>query len=315
MDDTNPPADPALSGPQDSDVIPPRDPDAQKRREEDIARGSALAARRSREEAAIKQRIKQRKETQAERGKESSRLTAERKEGAIEAKKEFRKEDRRRKKEIEEDKKRREEEQKKFDAYQQSIRDKRKKQQQYMKDLSEVAEMKFKREKEALTNRLTAEKARHDAEAKAQFQYNTIDHEAYRAKDEAEKSLRARRGVVEGESKKKLYKLEELKRMKLDALEAEVRSRKAAIVRRAPANTTVAENELLGFFRFQRRLIDTDSDKRRSDITAEEHTLKTQAENAYHEEVARIDAQLRAKRYQVDLELSRRLDDIAHGKL
>jgi colicin import membrane protein len=215
--------DPSALPQEPADLIPmPPAAEASETRKADIERGAALGAKRAEQERATKQRIKDRKEHEAELGRQATQGGVEKVQEQKQRKKQYRTVLRKRNEELAADKIR-EEKRIAAEAEQKKAQEEKIKQKKgYMKELRDTAaaRMAMERRKKALVD-LERERK------KAEFDYHTAVSMAAQKhtqqKEQLERDLRSHKGLAQENSKQKMYQLENWYRMRMAAFDSEAK--------------------------------------------------------------------------------------------
>lgn len=266
--------------PQDPASIPP--PDAPRptgrggpSREEDIANTLRAGQERTEKEAALRQKLKE-KHAENEAQSRTALLGVEEKRAQEKARKKgYRASLSARDREAEDDKVRREKQEKLVTEEKQKFSQKRKKEQESLQELHDTAAVKFAAEQKKNTAKRAEEAEKQKTEKEYRAKLSRAEQTERASLDRINRDVRSRKGIVDVETREKLFKLESLKRLKTGELEILTtreldRAKNAdpfAFERKRAAIETLA--------RARRRRADAEIAEKEQVIRAEDRTQKT----------------------------------------
>lgn len=243
-------------------------------REEDIANTLRAGQERTEKEAALRQKLKE-KHAENEAQSRTALLGVEEKRAQEKARKKgYRASLSARDREAEDDKVRREKQEKLVTEEKQKFSQKRKKEQESLQELHDTAAVKFAAEQKKNTAKRAEEAEKQKTEKEYRAKLSQAEQAERAAIESIERDVRSRRGIVDGETREKLFKLESLKRLKTRELEnmtnRELAAAKSADLfafeRKRAAIETLA--------RARRRRADAEIAEKEQAIRAEDRTQK-----------------------------------------
>jgi hypothetical protein len=282
-------------------------------REDDIQHASELARKRSAQEAAIRQRIKDRRQEDLERSQQQQRQADIRKEEEKHEKKEYFALKRTRDKQAEADRLKKEQAEKLEKERQAAVAAEKKKKLAYMQDLRETA--RIKQGMEHHQNVLKAEWAQAKQKAELDHRLRT-EQDAHRMRslqEQAEREARSRRTVVDNEGNQKVYQLEAWHRMKIAEIESERRGQEGALwAVRDPSEAQKRKEEINGVMLVKRRRIENEFKEKKQAIDQETMRKRMGVEEQFRDVRQQIEMQTQTLRRDADRDLARKLEDIEY---
>ncbi len=292
-----------MSDPQDSTGAPKIDPEAE------VQRLAEQGRQRTEREAQIKANIKQDKEFEAEKGQAAVEIVAEKKEAEKEKKKTYRVTAKTREQELAADKVRREKESANILAEQKKREAKRKKEQGYMGELHEAAQIKQAMELKERQANDEADRERTKAEYEHRAAVEEADRVLLRARQDADREAASRKILADNDARAKLYEVERWHRTSLQKLDLDAHSQGKKPVTTGPSASQPRKKKVDADATEKKRIIEFEKARTCTVIENEMHAKKTQADAAYRSAVHAADQALARHQEEINLALKKKLLD------
>jgi hypothetical protein len=283
-------------------------------REQEMQKVAAVGQKRFEREARIKQRLKDEQASRNKRWQAAAKEEAERKEAKKDAAAGYRKTYRQREKDIADEKRRREKIRLDMEAKEKAKAEERKKQAQYMGELHEQARIKGEAQRKKLQAEEEHDRLTREAQRKFRARIEQLDHEYAASIENASTEAQAHKVVIQNSAQQKLYSLEGWHRMRVSALDSDMRSKLAAAG--VGVSALKAEDRratLNAQSRNAYRLIEKEFAERRADIEMDVRMEKIGVENGLKMFKDRADQNLRLQKRKAEIDLARTLEDLSHA--
>ncbi len=282
-------------------------------REEDIQRAAEMGRKRMESEAAIRARLKARKEEEARKGQEVALHAEERREELHGKKKEYRREIKERQKQAEEERKRREKEQQMEKEKAGKRAEEKKNREGYMQELREVAAL-----KQAIENRKYKLKLEYEGACKrAHFDRQQVVEQAefkrHSLEQELEREMRAKSATVEAETHQKLFQLESWRRMRLAAIDSEARSQQASLRGRSIYEIEKQRTNITATSNVKRKRAETEFKERKQGIENEGRMKSAKVAEELNECRTKGEMECKQRVLEADRKLARTLEELDYS--
>jgi hypothetical protein len=193
----------------------------------------------------------------------------------------YRKDYRQREKEILADKQRKEKIRQEMEAKAKERAEQRKKESAYMGALHEQAQIKREAELKVLRREELRDQRTRAEEHRFRAEIEKLDHEFSKSMEEATVAMQARKVVIDNNAKQKRYALENWRRMRLSALEGEMRNKMIAACSRAHGALEIEriKGDVQAQYRPRFKALEKEFVEKGAEIDMEVRFLKTAAEN------------------------------------
>lgn len=242
-------------------------------REEDIKNTARIGQERFEKEAALQQRLKgQRRQEEAQ--SRTAMIGMQEKQAQEKARKKgYRTRMSIRDRELADENIRRERQEKFAAGEKRALEAKRKKGRESLQELHDTAAMKFAMEQRKMAKR-EEEAQRQKTETEYRHKLSQAEQAERTTLDRTTRDVRSRKGIIDGETREKLFKLETLKRLKMHELES-LTNRELAAAKSDDLFAFERKRATLAILaRTRQRRTETDLEEKRQAILAEDQTQK-----------------------------------------